>query len=314
MNGDDQIADWRQYRMYLKPFDDINILFRRSVDPRWIATRELLARMGWTNLDRLAVISGEVLGQMTHVLLPDETVAEVLPESGTYETCSVQEYADWDIQYAEPLWYTVVWVRYQMKRMLEYTQDLRNSDEPKWRAVRAFVRSNGVDASASAIEEMVPDQGEEVCYIVGKDKRRFSFDIPYADPQPSHWSEEAPEYDLYPHSYKHYEFACWFLDAEQGKASDWIFTRPYDWWEKVKPGWNPPFGKPTFETPEEAALMMWRKHTVRVESVTRKDDNKADVSLEDDNDPSGQFPMTITCEQLPSGRWRQVPPKRIADL
>jgi hypothetical protein len=77
-------------------------------------------------------------------------------------------------------------------------------------------------------------------------------------------------------------------------------TRPYDWWDKIKPGWNPPFGRPTFESAEEAALMMMKKDVVRVGSVTPKEDNKVEVTLEVDNDPSGQCPMTIVCEQLPT--------------
>jgi hypothetical protein len=28
------------------------------------------------------------------------------------------------------------------------------------------------------------------------------------------------------------------------------FHRPYQWWDRIKPGWNPPFGNPTFETPK----------------------------------------------------------------
>jgi hypothetical protein len=75
---------------------------------------------------------------------------------------------------------------------------------------------------------------------------------------------------------------------------------------RSSPEWNPPFGRPTFETAEEAALMMMKKDVVRVGFVAPKEDNKVEITLEVENDPSGQFPMTITCEQLPNGRWRQV--------
>lgn len=62
------------------------------------------------------------------------------------------------------------------------------------------------------------------------------------------------------------------------------------------------FGKPTFETAEGAALMAMKKDVVRVASVTSKNERKVEVTLEIEDDPSGQFPMTVTCEQLPSGR------------
>jgi hypothetical protein len=74
----------------------------------------------------------------------------------------------------------------------------------------------------------------------------------------------------------------------------------------MKPGWNTPFDKPTFETAEDAALMAMKKEMVRVASVSRKDENKVEVTLEVDDDPSGQFPMTVVCEQLQNGRRRQV--------
>jgi hypothetical protein len=309
MNGDDQIQSWRDYQK-LRPLDDINVLLRRSEDSGWAATRELLARMGWGNLHRVAVISGDILGRgIVYVLLPDETVGCLSSEYGTYETCSVREFADWDVQYAEPLWNTVVWLRYHMKQSREYTEALRESDEPKWRDIRAFVESKGVDPSKSAIEEMIPDQHEEVWYLVAKDRPRFSFDIPYRAPSITNWEERPPDYDRYPYSHQKYEFACWLLDGEEGKTSDWIFTRPYDWWDQIKTGWNPPFGKPTFETAEEAALMMMKKDVVRVASVIPKGERRVEVTLEVDEDPSGQFPMTMTCEQLPNGRWHQVEPQ-----
>lgn len=306
MNGDDQVKSWRDYRK-LKPFDDINLLLRRSEDSGWAATRELLARMGWNNLHRLAVISGDILGRgIVYVLLPDETVASVSSEYCTYETCSVQEFADWDVQYAEPLWNTVVWLRYHMKQTRDYTHALRESYEPKWHDIRAFLKSKGVDPSASTIEEMIPDQHEEVWYLVGKDRRRFSLDIPYRNPHVTQWEERATDYDRYPYSYQRYEFACWLLDAEEGKTSDWIFTRPYDWRDKIKSGWNPPFGKPTFETAEVAALMMMKKDVVKVVSATPKGENTVEITLNVEIDPSGQFPMTVTCEPLQNGHWRQV--------
>lgn len=309
MNGDDFVKSWRDYRL-LKPLDDINVLFRRSEDSGWVAARKLLQRMGWTNLQRLFVISGDILGAgILYVLLPDETVASVSSKQGTYETCSVQEFADWDIQYAEPLWNTVVWLRYHMKEMREYTQSLRESDEPKWQEIRAFLESNGVDPSTSAIEEMIPDQHEEVWYFVPQDRRHVSFDIPYREPQVTRWWEHDVDYERYPYSYQKYEFACWFLDAEEGKTSDWIFKRPYEWWDKMKEGWNPPFGRPTFETPDEAALMMWKRETVHVESIQESGQNTVEVTLvTDSDDPANQFPMTITCEQLPNGRWRASRP------
>lgn len=56
-----------------------------------------------------------------------------------------------------------------------------------------------------------------------------------------------------------------------------------------------------------------KEDVVRVASVVPKEEKRVDVTLEVDDDPSGQFPMTVTCEQLPSGRWRKVPPERSAD-
>ena len=53
--------------------------------------------------------------------------------------------------------------------------------------------------------------------------------------------------------------------------------------------------------------MMMAKDVVKVSLVTPKDEGKVEVTLEVDNDSSGKFPMTITCEQLPNGRWRQAP-------
>jgi hypothetical protein len=103
VSGDDQIKSWRDYRK-LTPIVQLNDLARRSDDSGWIATRELLASMGWTDLYRIAVIMGDTLGRGgVYVLLPDETVANVFSEYGTYETCSVQEFADWDEQFARPL-------------------------------------------------------------------------------------------------------------------------------------------------------------------------------------------------------------------
>jgi hypothetical protein len=140
-----------------------------------------------------------------------------------YETCSVQEFADWDFHYAESLWNTVVWLRHHMKRTREYTQALRDSEEPKWHEIRAFVESKGFAPSESAIGEMIPDQDEEGWEFVAKDRRRFWFDIPYREPRITEWEEAPPNYERYPHGYQSYEFACWLLDAEEGKTSDWTF-------------------------------------------------------------------------------------------
>jgi hypothetical protein len=306
MGGDDQIQSWRDYRK-LAPIVQLNQLLRQSDDSGWVGTRELLSHLGWTNLHRLAVITGDVLGRSTlYVLLPDETVADISSDFGTYETCSVQEFADWSVQHAEPLWDTVVWLRYEMKYMREYTRALRTSDEPKWQALKAHVGAEGFDPAETVVAELGPDQGEETGELVTKDRRRFLFEIPYNEATISRWDEEPPDLERYPQGYRAYDFACWVHDASEGKTSDWIFTRPYDWWDRIKPGWNPPFGKPTFETAEEAALMMMKKGVVKVTVVVPKGENTVDVTLEVDDDPSGQFPMTVTCEQLPNGRWRQV--------
>jgi hypothetical protein len=306
MSGDDQIKGWRDYRK-LRPTVQLNDLLRRSDGSGWTATRELLARMGWSNLNRVAVITGDTLGLgIVYVLLPDETVAQVSSEYGTYEACSVQEFADWDVQYAEPLWDAVVWLRYHMRQLRECTRAMRTSGEPKWRALKASVESEGFDPAESIVAELGPDQYEEIGELVAKDRRRFVFEIPYKEARISRWEEDPPDFERYPHSYQNYDFACWVLDASEGKTSDWIFSRPYKWWDEMKPGWNPPFGKPTFETAEDAALMAMKKDVVRVASVSRKDENKVEVTLEVDDDPSGQFPMTVVCEQLQNGRWRQV--------
>jgi hypothetical protein len=99
MSGDDQIKGWRDYQTLL-PTAQLNDLLHRSDDSGWVTTRELLAQMGWTNLNRVVVITEDTLGRGTvYVLLPDETVADLSSEYGTYETCSVREFADWDVQY-----------------------------------------------------------------------------------------------------------------------------------------------------------------------------------------------------------------------
>lgn len=307
MSGDDQIRGWRDYRK-LMPTVQLNELLRHSDDSGWTATRELLARMAWTNLNRVVVITGDTLGRgLVYVLLPDETVAQLSSKYGTYEICTVQEFADWSVQHAEPLWDAVVWLRYHMREMRDCTRALQKSDEPKWRALRAFVESEGFDPSESVVAELGPDQFEEIGEFVAKDRRRFIFEIPYKEARISRWEEEPPELERSPHGYQAYDFACWVHDASEGKTSDWIFTRPYDWWDKIKPGWHPPFGNPTYETVEEAALEAMMKDAVRIASVSPRNANKVDVILEVDDDPSGQFPITITCEQLPNGRWRQVP-------
>jgi hypothetical protein len=306
MSGDDQIKGWRDYRKLL-PTAQLNDLLHRSDDSGWVTTRELLAQMGWTNLNRVVVITGDTLGRGTvYVLLPDETVADLSSEYGTYETCSVQEFADWDVQYAEPLWDAVVWLRYHMRHMRECTRALRTSDEPKWRALKAFVESEGFDPDESVVAELGPDQFEEIGEFVAKDRRRFIFEIPYKEAVISRWDEEPPDFDRYPQSYRSYDFACWLLDAAEGVTSNWIFTRPYDWWARIKPGWNPPFGRPTFDTAEKAALMAMNEDVVRVASIRQLHETKREITLEVDDDPSGQFPMTVVCEQMPNGRWRQV--------
>jgi hypothetical protein len=192
MSGDDQVKGWRDYRRLL-PTAQLNDLLRRSDDSGWVATRELLAQMGWTNLNRVVVITGDTLGRgIVYVLLPDETVACLSSEYRTYETCSVQEFADWDVQYAEPLWDAVVWLRYQMRHLRECTRALRASNEPKWRALKAFVESEGFDPGESVVAELGPDQFEEIGEFVAKDRRRFIFEIPYKEAVISRWDEEPP--------------------------------------------------------------------------------------------------------------------------
>ena len=307
MSGDDQIKSWRDYRK-LSPIVQLNDLLRRSDDSGWIATRELLASMGWTDLYRIAVIMGDTLGRAgVYVLLPDETVANVSAKYGTYETCSVQGFADWDEQYARPLWDTVVWMRYHMREMRACTRALRSGDEPKWQTLKSFVESQGLDPSKGVVAGLIPDQHEEIGEFVDNDRRRFVFDIPYKEARISRWEESPPDWERYSQSYQSYRHACWLLDASAGKTSDWIFSRPYAWWDKIKPGWNPPFGKPTFESAEDAALMMMKKDVVRIASITPKGENKVEVELQVKEDPSGEFPMTVICEQLPNGRWRQLP-------
>jgi hypothetical protein len=118
---------------------------------------------------------------IVYVLLSDETVAQVSSEYGTYEACSVQEFADWDVRYAEPLWDAVVWLRYHMRRLRECTRAMRTSGEPKWRALKASVESEGFDAAESIVAELGPDQYEEIGKLVAKDRRRFVFEIPYKE-------------------------------------------------------------------------------------------------------------------------------------
>jgi hypothetical protein len=45
------------------PTVQLNDLIRRSDDSGWTATREIHARMGWSNLNRIAVITGDTLGR-----------------------------------------------------------------------------------------------------------------------------------------------------------------------------------------------------------------------------------------------------------
>jgi hypothetical protein len=306
MSGDDPNKSIYDYRK-LEPTMQLNRLLRESDDSGWTATRELLARTGWSELNRVAVITGDILGRdVVYVLLPDETVAMVSSKYGTYETCSVQEFADWGEQSARSLWDAVAWLQYHMRETLECTRALRTSEEPKWQALKAYVETKGFDPSESAVASLGPDQLEEIGYFVAKDRRRFSFEIPYEEARISRWEEEPPDLERYPNGYPDYDFACWALDAWEGKTSDWIFDRPFDWWDKRKPGWNFPFGKPTFETAEDAALLGFVKDGGIVCSVTPKGENEVEVTLELEGDSSGQFPMKVICEQLPNGRWRQV--------
>jgi hypothetical protein len=306
MSGGDQMESQHDYRK-LEPTRQINRLLRESDDSGWTATRELLGRMGWSNLNRVALITGDILGRdVVYVLLPDETVAMVSSKYGTYETCSVQEFADWGEQSARSLWEAVAWLRYHMREMRQCTRSLRTSDEPKWRALKTYVEAKGFDPSESVVASLGPDQLEEIGYFVTKDRRLFSFEIPYEEARISRWEEEPPDLKRHHHGYPNYDFACWALDASEGKTSDWIFNRPFDWWDKRKPGWNFPFGNPTFETAEDAALEGMKADVVRTASRKPKGQNRVEIELQVDDDPSGQFPMMVMCEQLPNGRWRQV--------
>jgi hypothetical protein len=71
--------------------------------------------------------------------LPDETTADVSSKDGTYETGSVQEFADWDCQFAIDLWDTVVWLRYSMKQVRELVGAMRDNEEPSGNASMSFL-------------------------------------------------------------------------------------------------------------------------------------------------------------------------------
>jgi hypothetical protein len=120
------------------------------------------------------------------------------------------------------------------------------------------------------------------------------------------WHESPPDQDRYPLGYRAYHFANWLLDARDEKTSDWIFTRPYDWKDKIKPGWKADFRKADLRDAREAALLFFKREVVRVASVVPKDDSQVEIELVADEDPPGQFPMTVVCEQLANGRWRQA--------
>ena len=162
-----------------------------------------------------------------------------------------------------------------------------------------------MDPAKSIISELIPDQNEEIGYLVSNDRRRFEFEIPYGEARIEAWKESPPDFERHPDAYPDYDFACWILDAFEGITSDWIFRRPYKWAEGIKPGWNPPFGRPTFVTPEDAALVAMNREVVSVASVNVRGKGRVDVTLEARDDPGKHFPMTFTCVQLPNGRWRR---------
>ena len=304
VSGDDELKGWRDFRR-ISPIPELNELLHRSDDSGWVATRELLARNGWTDLHRLAVISGrDTRGEGgIYVLLPDETVADVGAKYSTYRTCSVQEFADWDVQFAEPLWNAVVWMRYQMREMRGATRSLQRSDDAKWQALRQQIEAEGLDPSKGVVAELWPDQGEEIGRYIDESRRVFSFEIPYGTHEVTDWDEVRHVEDMKKGPV--YSRATWLLEASEGKVSDWIFRRPYAWKDKVKPGWHPPFGDPTFATPEEAALVGLNKEVVRIGSKVDQGESLVEIVLEIDADESGHFPITVVCELLPHGQWHQ---------
>jgi hypothetical protein len=52
--------------------------------------------------------------------------------------------------------------------------------------------------------------------------------------------------------------------------------------------------------------MAMNEDVVRVASIRQVDETKREITLEVEDDPSGQFLMTVVGEQMPNGRWRQV--------
>jgi hypothetical protein len=237
-SGDDAIQGARSYRRY-RYIQLLTHLLRRNTDPGWVSARELLMENGYEHLARVVVFDGEAPAGSVKVLLPDETVGWIQRKS--LVRCSVQEYADWDHQMAESLYDAVVWARHSFRELRSRTRDLWRSEEPIWQRTRKFLRGEGLDPMSCIVETLVPDQGCGVAYLVPPDKRRLSFDIPdREDGEFSDLSDSAPELEDYPHDFETYSYACWIHEAKEGKASDWIFTRPYDWVGQIKEGWNPP--------------------------------------------------------------------------
>jgi hypothetical protein len=246
--GDDAIQSARDYRRY-RYIELLTHLLRLSSDPAWSRIRDILAQHGWEDLVRVVVFMGEAKGN-PHILLPDETIAWIPTRDDTYLTCTVQEFADWSSQHAESLYDAVVWLRYRFKQLRELTRAMVAEQEPKWQRFNEFVRSEDLDPTTGILAELGPEQGTDFGEFVAVDRRRFLFDMARGDNEGEvvEWEETPPDEGAHPMAHDPYRFACWVLDARDGLTSDWIFTRPYAWVDKIKPGWNPP--PSLFPTPD----------------------------------------------------------------
>lgn len=312
MAGDDEIKGARDYRRY-RYIALLNDLLRTSDSSGWTEIRKRLAERGWTDLYRLTVISASANGGGANIIMPDETVVWMSNDDRHYQVCPVQAYADWHSQFAEDLWDGVVWLRFSFKELRELTRAMRANEEPRWQRFNAFLEEEGQDPSSGVLSDLRPDQGCFTGEFVNSDRTRFVFDMAIGDAEGEVecWEEAPVDEDRFPRGYRSYRYACWLLDAQEGKTSDWIFTRPYKWRDNIKEGWNPPYWPFQYDRPEDAALEGFNRDLVNVALVEEVGENLVEVTLVTDR-PSPGFvnPTTVACERQSNGRWIRKPPAR----
>src|SRR5687768_6039119 len=91
------------------------------------------------------------------------------------------------------------------------TEALRSSDEQKWKAVREFLRGEGIDPNGTVIADLFGDDvNQEFVVLVSRDGRVFTFD--FVSPLPGwpkrardkgvvvgHWSERSSAEERFPY-------------------------------------------------------------------------------------------------------------------